>query len=304
MATKPKGLSEAAKTGKSFDDFGSAEILDIAALNVDTAYQRALRHNLVNQIGKEYDIVKAGPILVSERKDGSLWVVDGQHRMAGALQAGEDAMFAHVIHGLTKEQEADLRLARNNRMSDSTYEKFRTRLVMGDPVAHRMMELVRQQGTELNLEPNVHQGINALGTVEELYKVDNGETLVRVLKFINEAFDPSEDGRYAAAMMKGVAWFISQHISVKNEATWKEATSRFGGAGVDDIRRKAVSHKAANGGSLWLNYYRAMVELYNFRRQENKKLRWKVSGSSVQLGDDSTGPNSTAGGKRPSKGIN
>lgn len=299
MPTKPKGLTEAAKIGKSFDDFGSAEILDIAQLNVDTAYQRALRHNLVNQIGKEYDIVKAGPILVSERKDKSLWVVDGQHRMAGALQAGEDAIFAHVIHGLTKEQEADLRLARNNRMSDSVYEKFRTRLVMGDFVAHRMQELVRQQGTEINLEPNAHTGINAIGTAEEIYNVDDGVSLVRVLKFLNEAFN-DEQGMYAAAMMKGLAWFIEMHIAVKNEATHAEAVKRFSAAGVDDIRRKAISHKAANGGSLWVNYYRAMVEIYNFRRQENKKLRWKISGSSKLLGDDGGKPI----GRRDGHGVN
>jgi len=133
---KPKkgsrtGLSDAAVTGMDLNGLGSAEIVGIEWINVDGAYQRDLRHDLVNKIAREYDIVKAGAILLSVREDGTLWCVDGQHRLAGAQQSGETEIFAHVVHNLTQAEEAELRLARNERRSDTIAEKFRTRLVMG-----------------------------------------------------------------------------------------------------------------------------------------------------------------------------
>lgn len=289
---KGDGLSDAAVVGIAINGLGSAEVLKIEEINVDTAYQRSLRHDLVNKIASEYDIVKAGPILVSEREDDTLWAVDGQHRMAGALQAGETEIFAHVVRGLDQETEANLRLARNERRSDSTFEKFRTRMVMGDKKVHRMVEVAHEYGVELNLEPNAQSGINALGTAEFVYDVDGtGVQLARVIKFITEAFQ-DETGEFSASMLKAVLWFIDRHIDSR-EVNWKEATERFGTFGIDDIRRKAVSHKAANGGSLWVNYYRALVEIWNFRRTEANKIHWKISGSAKQLGGDNTKPGTT-----------
>jgi hypothetical protein len=62
-----KGLSDTAITGIGLDALGSAEVLPITLINIDPDYQRDIRHELVNKIGREYDIVKAGPILVSAR---------------------------------------------------------------------------------------------------------------------------------------------------------------------------------------------------------------------------------------------
>lgn len=305
LKAKPKkgsreGLSDGAITGLNLNGLGSAEIVAIEYINVDSDYQRDLRHDLVNEIARNWDIVKAGAILLSVREDGTLWCVDGQHRLAGAEQAGESEIFAHVVHNLTQGQEAELRLARNVRRSDTIAEKFRTRLVMGDVAAHHIMELVGQQATELNLVPNSNHGINAIATVEMLYTLDGeGVWLVRVLRAIREAYSEGEDS-YAdgldpamnpdtcsTSMLKSVCWFLAQHID-SHEIPYGEFITRMGQLGPEDIRRKAVSHKAANGGALWLNYYRALVEMWNFRRSDAKKIKWKTIGSITRLGEAGT----------------
>lgn len=268
------------------DDWGSAEVLSIAAINIDPDYQRDLRHDLIDKIAREYDVVKAGPILVSRRADGTLWNVDGQHRMIGAERAGETEVFANVISGLTQEQEAALRLARNDRRADSIYEKFRTRLVMGDEVAHRIVEIVRQNNADVNLVPNAQHGINAVACLEMLYDVDGvGTWLGRTLRTLREAFgdDHMNAEVCSASMMKATAWFLAQHVDSR-EASHEEFVQRLGQYGPEDIRRKAVSHKAANGGAQWVNFYRAIVEAWNFRRSKNM-LRWKTVGSIARLGD-------------------
>jgi hypothetical protein len=293
-----EALSTGAVTGLNLGDLGTAEVLAIDVVNIDPDYQREIRHELVNRIGRDYDIVKAGPILVSERSDGSLWCIDGQHRMMGAAQAGETEIFAHVVHGLSQQEEAALRLARNDRKSDTAQEKFRTRLVMNDPVAHAILHIVREAGTDVNMVANAHHGINAIATLEVLYTLDHtGQWLERVLDVISEAFThEDEDGTIvpelngdtcSTSMLKAICWFLGQHVD-QRECTRAEFVSRLTQFGVDDIRRKAISHQAANGGSLWVNFYRGLVELYNWRRTDAKKLKWKTIGSLAQLGDAGT----------------
>jgi hypothetical protein len=91
-------------------------------------------------------------------------------------------------------------------------------------------------------------------------------------------------------MLKAVCWFLAQHVDSR-EATYDGFVERLGQYGPEDIRRKAVSHKAANGGAAWVNFYRAIVEAWNYRRSKNL-LRWKTIGSISQLGDRGASPGS------------
>jgi hypothetical protein len=281
-----QGITSQAIKGMDLNAAGSAEVLRIADIQIDPDYQRSLRHDLVEKIRKEWDIVKAGPILVSQRDDGTLWCVDGQHRMIGAQLAGETEIFAHVVHGLNKEQEAGLRLARNDRRSDNMFEKFRTRLVMGDPKAHSIVGICHQFNLQINEVANAYSGINAIAALEILYDVDHGTTLTKVLKALSEAYGPDElFGRtIGSSMMKAVAWFLDRHVA-HHEVKYSEFIARLKSTDVDDIDRKARSSKAALGGALWINYYRAIVEIWNFRRSDNHKLTWKTQGGMSTLGD-------------------
>lgn len=285
-----KGVTKNAVKGLNLDDAGSAEVLRIDDINIDPAYQRNLRHDLIERIRSDYDIVKAGPILVSKRKDGTLWCVDGQHRMTGAKLAGEEEVFAHVVHNLTQEEEAALRLARNERRSDNTFEKFRTRLVMGDKKAHAIVGICHQFKTQVNESTNVHQGINALAALEILYDIDNGATLTKVLKCLQDIY--GEDELYGrnvgSSMLKGIAWFLARHVDNK-EVKYNDFVERMSSVDSDDIDRKARTHKAALGGAVWINYYRAMVELWNFRRSDANKIAWKTQGGIATLGDTGKG---------------
>jgi hypothetical protein len=272
-------VTDQAVAGIDFNGLGSAEVLRIDAINVDDSYQRSLRHDLVNKIAKDYDIVKAGPILVNERTNDELWCIDGQHRMAGALQAGETEVLAHVVHGLSVSEEAELRLARNDRKSDTTFEKFRSRLVMGDQKAKHMVRIAKDCGTRINTYPDEHHGINAIRAAETLYDAGegNGAWLVRVLTFLREVW-PSErpedllgQKQVSVNTLKSVAWFLHMHVgtSQKRRKHFRDRIQHFG---IDDIDRKARAHKAIHGGSDWINYYRTLVEVYNQRLGESNRI--------------------------------
>jgi hypothetical protein len=253
---------------------GTLEVVHIADLNVDYSYQRDLNADLVNKIKDGYDMAVAGAIVVSRRENGSLWVVDGAHRVAGATLAGETEMLAQVLTGLDRQGEAELRLKGNVKRSDKSAERFKAQVAAGWPESLAIMEIVENFDTKLNLSaPDVRHGINAISAVEMIYRRNKGILLTRTFELIRDAFGEIGGKTASVAMIKGVAWLIERHETEMSRPRMVEKMQRDN---VDMIERKARSIKLSHGGALWVNYYRAMIDSYNERLPQGSILEWKT----------------------------
>jgi hypothetical protein len=110
-----------------------------ADLNIDPYYQRDLSRELVEKIKRNWDAAGAGYIVVNRRQNGSLYIVNGQHRVAArmelAVEAGDESggeIVSQVFNGLTQQQEAQLRLIGNTKRTDTSQERFRAQVAAGD----------------------------------------------------------------------------------------------------------------------------------------------------------------------------
>lgn len=256
---------------------GDIVVLPVDLLKVDHLYQRDLDARVVEKIAKEWDIVTAGTLVVSHRANGEYFVVDGQHRLAGAQLAGESEVLCQVIEGLTPQEEAELRIKGNFKKSDRIGEAFRARVFAHDPVALGMQAVVEEFDTKINYVPDPERGINAIAALEMLYRRDEGKHLHRVLATLKTAFGNVDAGHASSNLLKGVSWFLDRHTPEINHTRFLE---RMRMEGVGAIGRMARNHKAAMGGSLWINTYKALVELYNYGLRENNRLEWRTSRSS------------------------
>jgi hypothetical protein len=166
-------------------------------------------------------------------------------------------------------------------------------MVMGEEKAHQIVEVARQHGTRINLTPDMHHGINSISGAEALFDAGQGGGvwLGRVLVLIDETFREEGDteplgGRATSLnMMKALAWFIDRHGVGSGGVNRSELIARLQQAGPDEIDRQARNHKAINGGSMWLNYYRAIVGIWNKGRKEQNKIEARTLGSIASLGD-------------------
>jgi hypothetical protein len=79
----------------------------VSQLNLGPAYQRDISMTRVRKIVREYSPVLFDPIVVSWRKDGTMWVVDGGHRVTAARIMGFPEIEAKLLEGLTDQQEAE-----------------------------------------------------------------------------------------------------------------------------------------------------------------------------------------------------
>lgn len=278
-AVVPKKSAPATQLLADAEAAGTIEVVTLADLKRDPAYQRPISQDLVDEIARTWDIVAAGPIVVSRRRNGELYIVNGQHRSAAAMQAGEKEILAHVINGLTAKEEAVLRLKGNKRRNDTAQDRFRAQVSAGDQESKDIIAVVESLGGRVNFHPDAKYGINTVSSLETIFRKDGGILLTRTLELIVAAFG-NLDGRHSSvSLLKSVAWLLENHTDDMTDM--HRLRERLQIVGVDEIDRKARNHKVVMGGALWMNYYRAIIEAYNDRLSDAKKLDLRLSKSHI-----------------------
>lgn len=255
---------------------GMIQVVALADLNVDAVYQRDLTASFVERLAEKYDVVTAGTIVVSKRPDGKLYIVDGQHRAAAAVRAGETHILAQVVNEPSAEEEARLRLKGNVKRTDRVGDVFRARIAAGDEVALAIQRILADFDTHINTTPTLGAGINAVTAVEKLYNLDDGVTLIGVLSLLKKLFGELRPEIASSDLLKGLTWFLGQH---GDRIDMERFERLFQVTGPAALSRSARAHKASLGGSLWVNTYRALVTMYNEGLSDASKLEWKTKGS-------------------------
>lgn len=122
-----------------------------AQLAVDPSYQRELdasSHKLIAAIAAGWDWNLFQPLVVAQRLDRSLWVVDGQHRLEAARLRGDVEQLPCVIFmpgDPADEAEVFVQL-NTKRRPLSAYALFNAGLAAGDEQALALDTLMREAG--------------------------------------------------------------------------------------------------------------------------------------------------------------
>lgn len=128
------------------------EWIEVSRLSIDESYQRATdsskSRSLIFRIAQGWNWHLCQPLVVSRRLDGSLFVIDGQHRLTAALTRGDiPHLPCVVVTGQQGEDEArtfvDLNTQRQ-RLSQS--DIFNALLAAGDEDAKRVADLLHDTG--------------------------------------------------------------------------------------------------------------------------------------------------------------
>lgn len=133
-------------------------------LNVDPDVQRMQDPKQVDKLEIEFDELFAGTLVISKRADGTLWVVDGQHRKEAGLRIDPNIEFdAEIYEGLTKRQEAIMFLRLNkHRKPVRPFDSYNVSLTAGLDLEVR----VQAQVTACGLRVASSSSANQVGAVE------------------------------------------------------------------------------------------------------------------------------------------
>lgn len=123
--------------------------LDKSSLRVDHSYQRAMNEHKRRRMASEWNWVALGALIVAEREDGSLWVIDGQHRLGAAMSRSDVRDLPCLVFPMSRhvqDEAKDFLLANKERRPLTGVETFRATVLAGDPLAAELARLVQESG--------------------------------------------------------------------------------------------------------------------------------------------------------------
>lgn len=222
------------------DSPGAPRYIDKHELNVDHAYQREkVIIKKVQQIQSSWSWVGCGMILVALRKDGSYWVMDGQHRVLAARNRSDiDELPCLVFTVESKNDEAaGFLVANTQRKPVTAIAKYKAMVLTKDATAMAVDDVLDRLGIEVaETAVSVHQ----IKCVTKCLKVaeDSKETLYLCLRaYMRLDGAPSINSR----MLDGLAWLHKRHELLSNS----RFVERFASQDIDElhlaIRRYAVA---------------------------------------------------------------
>lgn len=126
--------------------------VDKNMLNVDDSYQRSHSTEKVLELASNWSFVACGSICVGEREDGSLWVIDGQHRVIAARKRHDIKTLPCLVFETTgSQEEAKGFLNTNaNRKPISSISQFKAAVTAGDEIAIFVKETLDRLGIKMS----------------------------------------------------------------------------------------------------------------------------------------------------------
>lgn len=159
------------KVVQHLQPFESTELewVRVGDIRYDYSYQRPIKLALVKKIMSSFDPLGFGVAPLSRRHDGQLYGMDAQQRCTAVWRKfGEEAIVpALVMTGLSVSQEADLWMKLNTKTNVTTLEKFRARVIAGDPIAVDIQQIIQNRGLAIGFSGPGK--IQAVGSCEKIY---------------------------------------------------------------------------------------------------------------------------------------
>jgi hypothetical protein len=252
-------------------------------ITIDPQYQRAVTASglrLINKMGAGWDTAKSRTVEISQRADGTLACMDGQHRVLGAIKADVPLIWARVFTGLTLKQEAELFEWFNNKRNTITveaYTRFRAGVVAGNADALEINAVL----TEFRLYPSgTHKGeraategwqsIFSIEKLEQAYIRHGATGLRRILELITQSW-PDDPVALQALVVSGVTSFLTRYSKRIDELkAWPHVLQTMKKTPLGKVQRRAAEIEVETNAKPGVAFAIAMAYYCDYKRSANR----------------------------------
>lgn len=252
-------------------------------LFVDPDVQRTLRPTRVEEIVAKFNPDALGILAVSRREDGRNHLMDGQHRHAAVimLDGADWGLECEVYTGLSKSQEALMFRLLNNTRPPTVLEKFKVRVVEGDPVAVEINSILEENGWRLS-NTKGDGAFSAVSNTEQVFvraETAKGsgagkQMLTWVLEVVNAAFGHDANG-VRAEIVVGLSLLWMRHANQVDVAKLVTQLATYNGGPLALIS-SATTLRDLRGGTTGDAMAERLVALANKGRKVNRLPDWRT----------------------------
>ena len=202
-----------------------------------SGYARQLSEGRLRVLRRDWDSMACSPLIISKRADGSLYVVDGNHRRVIAFEKGILNLPAMIFTGLEQAREADLYTKLGTVLGQTPWTRFQSRLVAGDQAAQDIVRVATSTGLEVSAAGYQDQRIQAVARVEWIYARGGPAGLHWTLHFLQVAFGGHRES-LGEMQLEGVFSFYQRYGDRVDE---QEVARLLGAAGLNAWHDRAAS---------------------------------------------------------------
>ena len=197
-------------------------------LRVDVSYQRTLdtdaSRGLIRTIAQHWNWDLCQPLVVARRGDGSLYVIDGQHRLEAARLRGDIAQLPAVVVSYTSaaDEAASFVHLNQQRRPLTKIDLFKAAVASGDAEAVGILAAVHDAGLTIAPHTNVASWkpgmICNIGGIEACWRLRGSSTTRIALTAMAKALD-GQVLQYAGTLFPGIAAVVNQ-TAVDRSGVW------------------------------------------------------------------------------------
>jgi len=167
-------------------------------------YQRDLNQGTILKIRGNFELLRFRPITCSRRKDGSLYIIDGQTRFEAVKNMKNIEMVPVIIHGdLSLPEEAGLFVALNSDgVKVGRFFVFRAKKVSGDTTALYIQSVLDESG--LTLVKSAKKG-RQVAAIEKIESIQEGLTQEEFKAIMTMVAKLCKDRPVSRRLLAGIA---------------------------------------------------------------------------------------------------
>lgn len=187
----------------------SIENRNPAELNLDDSYQRSTDNGasqaLIRKIAHGWDWRMCLPLVVSKRDDGTLWVIDGQHRLAAAKLRGDIPFLpcCVAVYGSVADEAAMFVAMNRTRKAMNRLDDFHAAIASGDSEALEIAKLITDAGFTVSRRTGSQSWVPGevafTSAIAKVLRKHGAKVCADALKTMQEAF-PDEVLNAGASM--------------------------------------------------------------------------------------------------------
>jgi hypothetical protein len=257
--------------------------LPVNELEIDRRVQRTgINLAKVARMVKNYNPAAVGTITVSVRKDRSKIIIDGQHRWEATRRVTDNAgtINAHVFHGLTLAEEAQMFLDLNDTTQPPVIDKFKVSLNTDGPEgdnARDIQEILGNYGWTISNIP-ANGNVNCVKVVERVYalsqKIEADPSLIQVtILVVTRAWGNDRFGAQGP-VFEGIARMFAEYGSRLDLDRLIDVMKSF--AGPRALIAEATGLAAIRKGKVSMGVAEMLVEAYNKGRRSRQLEAWRA----------------------------
>jgi hypothetical protein len=234
-------------------------------LHIDPTYQREAINPKIVRMTSGWSWLRCGVITVSRRGDGTLWVIDGQHRVLSSRRRSDIMELPCIIFDSigVEDEAAGFVDVNTGRAVVSAIERHRASRVMRDEVALFIDKVAQDLGFRFEDDFGDLRAIKCVDRCKQFAAIDRADFVVAMQAACRACV---KDNVRMHQRLIHAMWYLQRHGRFVQDPRFVDRVVAIGAQNLLDAAQKAVIYFNKSGEKIWAE---AMLQ------EINKNLRNK-----------------------------